>query len=64
MNESDVLEQLSLLRNKEVDEIRVEKGDFLTFRSILVTQKDFKQFRGIAHHGGSISYRYLDTPRS
>ena len=64
MKESDVLEQLSLLRNKEVNEIRVEKEEFLSFRSILVAQKDFKQFSGIAQHGGSICYRYLDTPRS
>ncbi|PFA69370.1 hypothetical protein CN378_04085 [Bacillus sp. AFS015802] len=64
MSESEILEQLQLLRTKEVEEIRVLKEDFLAFRSVLVKQDDFKQFRGIAQQGGNVLFRYLDTPRS
>ncbi len=64
MSEAEILEQLQLLRDREIEEIHIEKDDFLTFRAILVKQKDFKQFRGIAKHGGNIDYRYLDSPRS
>jgi hypothetical protein len=64
MLESEVLQLIDALRNKEVEEIRVEKDDFLSFRAILVKQPDFKHFRGIAEHGGNIRYQYLETPRS
>jgi hypothetical protein len=64
MMESEVLQLLDALRNKEVEEIRVEKGDFLSFRAIMVKQPDFKHFRGIAEHNGKIRYQYLETPRS
>ncbi|MGM0826955.1 MAG: hypothetical protein ACQEU4_01915 [Bacillota bacterium] len=64
MSETEILEQLQFLRTREVVEISVMKEDFLTFRSVLVKQEDFKQFRGVAQHGGNIIYHYLDTPRS
>ncbi len=64
MSEAEILEQLQLLRTREIGEVRVMKEDFLTFRSVLVTQDDFKQFRGIAQQGGNILFHYLDTPRS
>ncbi|MGD6958069.1 hypothetical protein ACQCWA_09625 [Rossellomorea aquimaris] len=64
MSETEILEQLQLLRTREVVEISVMKEDFLIFRSVLVKQEDFKQFRGVAQHGGNIIYHYLDTPRS
>ncbi|MGM0863770.1 MAG: hypothetical protein ACQEWF_03685 [Bacillota bacterium] len=64
MSETEILEQLQFLRTREVVEISVMKEDFLTFRSVLVKQEDFKQFRGVAQHGGIIIYHYLDTPRS
>ncbi|BCB03138.1 hypothetical protein [Bacillus sp. KH172YL63] len=64
MNEHEILEQLQSLRTREVGEIKVMKNDFLAFRSVLVKQEDFKQFRGIAQQGGNILFQYLDTPRS
>ncbi|MCA1062154.1 hypothetical protein QTG56_19295 [Rossellomorea sp. AcN35-11] len=64
MSEAEILEKLQLLRTKEIEEIRVMKEDFLVFRSVLVKQEDFKQFRGVAEHGGNILYHYLDSPRS
>ncbi|XXM73315.1 abortive phage infection protein [Lysinibacillus sphaericus] len=62
--ESEIVKMLDALRNKEVEEISVEKEDFLTFRAVLVKQPDFKQFRGIAGHGGHVRYQYMDAPRS
>ncbi|WP_201715187.1 hypothetical protein [Rossellomorea arthrocnemi] len=64
MSETEILEQLQLLRTKEIEEIKVMKDDFLAFRSVLVKQDDFKQFRGIAKQGGNIHFQYLDIPRS
>jgi hypothetical protein len=64
MSETEILEQLQLLRTREIEEIRVMKEEFLAFRSVLVKQDDFKQFRGIAKQGGNIIFQYLDTPRS
>ncbi|OIU72423.1 hypothetical protein [Rossellomorea aquimaris] len=62
--ESEIVKMLDALRNKEVEEISVEKEDFLSFRAVLVKQPDFKHFRGIAGHGGSVRYQYMDAPRS
>ncbi|MCA1059387.1 hypothetical protein LCL96_10580 [Rossellomorea aquimaris] len=64
MSEAEILEQLQLLRTREIEEITVMKENFLAFRSILVKQDDFKQFRGIAQQGGNIQFQYLETPRS
>ncbi|MGR3763642.1 hypothetical protein [Rossellomorea sp. NS-SX7] len=64
MEESEVFQMMDALRNKEVEEVRIEKDDFLSFRAVLVKQPDFKHFRGIAGHGGHIRYQYIDTPRS
>ncbi|MBN8191672.1 hypothetical protein JI667_05855 [Bacillus sp. NTK074B] len=64
MSEREILEQLRLLRTREIDEISVLKEDFLAFRAILVKQEDFKHFRGIARQGGDILFHYLDTQRS
>jgi hypothetical protein len=64
MVESEALQLIDALRNKEVEEIQVEKDDFLSFRAVLVKQQDFKHFRGIAEHGGHIRYQYLEIPRS
>jgi hypothetical protein len=64
MAESEFIQLINALRNKEIEEIQVEKDDFLTFRAVLVKQPDFRHFRGIAEHGGNIRYQYLDTPRS
>ncbi|KON92297.1 hypothetical protein AF331_07565 [Rossellomorea marisflavi] len=52
------------LRTGELNEVYVRKEDFLSFRSVLVKQKDFKHFRGIAAQGGHAVYHYLETARS
>ncbi|KUP07601.1 hypothetical protein Q75_05075 [Bacillus coahuilensis p1.1.43] len=64
LTELEVTQLLQQLRLKEVNKINVSKEDFLTFRSFLVKQDDFKQFRGIAQQGGHVQYTYLDEPRS
>ncbi|WP_409253507.1 hypothetical protein V1502_06245 [Bacillus sp. SCS-153A] len=64
MDEKEISAILDELRNKSIDEFRVQKSDFLQFRKILVSQHDFKHFRGIAQQGGDIVYTYMDNPRS
>lgn len=64
MEEQEVLSILDELRNKTIDEFRVQKSDFLQFRTHLISQSDFKQFRGIAQQGGDVIYTYMDEPRS
>ncbi|WP_421384296.1 hypothetical protein ACOJQI_06740 [Bacillus salacetis] len=64
MDEQEVLAILDELRNKGIEEFRVQKEDFLQFRKYLIAQEDFKHFRGIAQQGGDIIYTYMDEPRS
>ncbi|MCP3741834.1 hypothetical protein [Rossellomorea sp. BNER] len=64
MDKDSIVIILENLRKKETEEILISKEDFLDFRSILVKEPDFKHFRGIAQHGGSVIYRYLEEPRS
>ncbi|MGM0844386.1 MAG: hypothetical protein ACQEUT_05365 [Bacillota bacterium] len=64
MEEQEIVAVLDELRNKGIDEYRVNKADFLQFRNVLIEQKDFKYFRGIAQQGGDITYTYMDNPRS
>ncbi|MFD1735553.1 hypothetical protein ACFSCX_03160 [Bacillus salitolerans] len=64
MDENQVNEILTKLRNREIEEYLVEKQDFLTFRALLVKQEDFKHFRGIAMQGGNVIYTYMNEPRS
>jgi hypothetical protein len=64
MDEQEILAILDELRNKGIEEFRVQKQDFLQFRKHLIAQKDFKHFRGIAQQGGDIIYTYTDNPRS
>ncbi|KYG89312.1 hypothetical protein MHH70_07550 [Metasolibacillus sp. FSL H7-0170] len=52
------------LRNREVQSIEIEKSDFLAFRQILVSEPDFKHFRGEAKQGGNIIFTYLDIART
>jgi hypothetical protein len=58
------LSLISKLVNGEIEEIHVNKEDFLSFREIIVNREDFKHFRGIAQHGGDVIYKYLENPRS
>lgn len=64
MEEQEIAAILDELRNKGIDEYRVSKSDFLQFRNVLITQEDFKFFRGIAQQGGDIIYTYMEKPRS
>jgi hypothetical protein len=64
MDEQEILAILDELRNKGIEEFRVQKQDFLQFRKHLIAQEDFKHFRGIAQQGGDIIYTYTDNPRS
>ena len=57
-------EQLTALKNGDIDKIHVTKEDFLSFREVLVKREDFKHFSGNAMQGGDIIYTYLTTPRS
>ncbi|WP_368504141.1 hypothetical protein AB3N04_19100 [Alkalihalophilus sp. As8PL] len=49
---------LDQLRNGEIESYRVNKGNFLAFRAVLVAQADIKDFRGNAQHGGEAIYTY------
>ncbi|EDL65083.1 hypothetical protein [Bacillus sp. SG-1] len=64
MDEKEVTAILDELRNKGIEEFRVQKADFLEFRKHLIIQEDFKHFRGIAQQGGDVIYTYTDLPRS
>jgi hypothetical protein len=64
MNEQEISAILAELRNKGIEEFRVQKEDFLQFRKHLIAQEDFKNFRGIAQQGGDIIYTYTEKPRS
>ncbi|WP_285766735.1 hypothetical protein [Peribacillus sp. SI8-4] len=64
MNAEDAKEVLNKLANREMDEYRISKEDFLGFRKVLVNREDFRHFRGNAQHNGVIIYTYLDEARS
>ena len=64
MNKELVNELLDKLSNGDLSELHVTKEDFLSFREQLVKRRDFKQFRGIAKHGGLTTYVYLSEARS
>jgi len=64
MNEQDVQTILNQLANRDIQEYKVTKEHFMTFRQQLVKREDFKHFRGEAKHNGEVVYTYLDEPRS
>ncbi len=64
MNQEEIERLFEQLKNGELTQLDVSKEDFLAFRSVLVKRNDFKHFRGIAHLGGSVTYEYLEEPRS
>lgn len=64
MEQNDMLNAIEQLKNGEIKQIFISKGDFLTFRQIIVNREDFKHFRGIAQHGGDIIYTYIEEARS
>ncbi|MDX5475577.1 MAG: hypothetical protein LPK00_08560 [Bacillaceae bacterium] len=64
MEEKLITEILDKLKNGEFNEYTVTKEVFMDFRKVLVNREDFKQFRGIAKHNGSVIYKYTETARS
>ncbi|MBS4207807.1 hypothetical protein [Bacillus sp. FJAT-50079] len=64
MEMNDIENMIDELRSGKVKQVEITKEDFLQFRSVLVQQEDFKQFHGIAKHGGNVVYEYLSQPRS
>jgi hypothetical protein len=64
MEKSLIQEILNKLASGELNEYTVNKEDFLEFRTELVKRQDFKHFRGIAQHGGKVTYQYMEKPRS
>ncbi|MFJ7639300.1 abortive phage infection protein [Peribacillus sp. NPDC097264] len=55
---------LNKLANREMEEFRINKEEFLSFREVLVQRADFKHFRGNAQHNGEVIYTYLEEARS
>ncbi|PEJ56343.1 hypothetical protein CN692_18000 [Bacillus sp. AFS002410] len=64
MEQNEFLQVIDQLVNGEILEIHIKKDDFLAFRQIIVNRDDFKHFRGIAKHGGDVTYTYLEEARS
>ncbi len=58
MNQNEIIAILDELRSGTINEYRVPKEHFLSFRAIWVTQKDKKHFRGRALQGGDVVYTY------
>lgn len=64
MDQQTINAMLDELKNGERMEFQVSKENFLPVREVLVKREDFKNFRGIARHGGNTVYRYTETARS
>ncbi|MDX8366077.1 hypothetical protein [Cytobacillus sp. IB215665] len=64
MDEQYITEILDKLRDGELNEFRVSKEQFYTYRNVIVSRSDFKHFHGIAQRGGDVIYRYLTEERS
>jgi hypothetical protein len=58
MIKEEALQILQQLRTQEISSYRVNKQDFLDFRSVLSEQEDMKNFRGNAQHGGEAIYTF------
>lgn len=58
MTEELAKQVLEQLKSGEIEEYRVEKDQFLEFQPVLYKHKEFKNFRGVAKHGGAIVYTY------
>lgn len=61
MSAEEYLEQMNQLRNGSIEQLEIDKENFLIFRSALIEQDDFKQFIGKAGHGGKTVYSYQDN---
>ncbi|MDQ0205813.1 hypothetical protein [Alkalicoccobacillus murimartini] len=54
MTEEMAKEILVQLKCGETSECRVAIAEFLTFQPVLFKHEEFKNFRGVANHGGAI----------
>ena len=57
-------ERLNMLQNGDIEEIVIDKNEFIAFREVLVLREDFKHFSGNAKQGGQVVYTYLNVARS
>lgn len=51
-------EQIAKLRSGEIEKIEVRIDNFFLWREAWLKQEDKKYFRGIASHGGDVTYVY------
>ncbi|TQR11661.1 hypothetical protein [Psychrobacillus soli] len=57
-------EKLNMLQSGDMKMLEITKGEFLSFREVLVKREDFKYYSGKAMQGGKIIYTYLPVARS
>lgn len=58
MTNEQAVSLLEDLRSHNIQELKVEKEDFLTFRQALMKAEDVSNFRGVAKHHGITIYTY------
>ena len=58
---AEILEQL---KEGTLQQVEISKEEFLAFRAVITSHKNFKHFRGEAKQGGNVIYTYLKEPRS
>ncbi|MEO1768247.1 hypothetical protein [Candidatus Enterococcus ferrettii] len=54
-------QQIKDLRDGKIELIEVKKENFFLWRDSWIKQEDKKYFRGIASHGGNVTYVYDET---
>ncbi|MFK3938807.1 hypothetical protein ACI2JA_15005 [Alkalihalobacillus sp. NPDC078783] len=58
MTNEQAVSLLEELRSGNIQELKVEKEEFLTFRQALMKAEDVSNFRGRAKHHGMTIYTY------
>lgn len=58
MTNEQAASHLEELRTGTIQELKIEKEDFLTFRQELMKAQDLSNFRGKAKHHGITIYTY------
>ncbi|AEB29466.1 hypothetical protein CAR_c07720 [Carnobacterium sp. 17-4] len=58
MTKEELQMKMDQLVQGQVDNITIEKNDFMTFREIWINHKKKEQIIGEALHNGNIIYRY------
>lgn len=54
-------QQIKDLRERKIETIEVKKENFFLWREAWIKQDDKKYFRGIAAHGGDVTYVYDES---